>query len=244
MPPNKQSILNYVGIYKDILKEYQIAISEEDSNNIYNLILLIFELDDLYDNRNKSPEKEELERIKQKMLGLMPDNSSIALKTIESFFQSMKDELYLDSSQSLDRYLLVSSRSIGARVITAYLVSKIKIEPSIWFSKVVTEFNNEIDSIIRLANDYLDVRVDEKRISEEVPQIKAMNFFSSKFRFKIEIFCRYIKHKINYYICLLRFKYLKSCPAWQNYLRAIDCSESVIDWAFKTYIIDKNSCQQ
>ncbi|MGK7952041.1 MAG: hypothetical protein AB4368_25470 [Xenococcaceae cyanobacterium] len=35
----------------------------------------------------------------------------------------------------------------------------------------------------------------------------------------------------------------KLASNWENYWQAIASSESVIDWAFKVYVIDRNSCQ-
>ena len=94
--------------------------------------------------------------------------------------------------------------------ISGYLASTISLDLNVWFSDIMVEFNYEINSIVRLANDYLDVTADEKRTLEEIPQIKAINFFTSRSQFKIYLLFRYVIHKIRYYAYLIRFKYLKA----------------------------------
>ena len=164
---------------------------------------------------------------------------------IQLVFQAMEEESLLkaDRSLTLNQYLKIASRSIGAPIIMAYLVSKIQVKPSIWYSDIIVKFNNEINTLIRLANDYLDIDIDLKRSIKETPQIKAIYFFGSKFQFKRYLFCKYIIHKIHYYCCPIGFQYLKLSSKWQDYYMAIACSESALDWAFKVYVMDRNSCQ-
>ncbi len=135
----------------------------------------------------------------------------------------------------------VCDKSIGAQLVTGYLASKNQVELSIWLSQPIVQLNNEIDDIIRLANDYLDITVDVKRTSKEVAQIKAMNFFGSKFKFKIYLYYRYVFHKIRYYVYAIGFKYLNIFSQRQDYLVAIECIESVLDFGVKAYMADKKS---
>jgi hypothetical protein len=81
---------------------------------------------------------------------------------------------------------------------------------NIWLSDLLVQFNDEINDndVMRLANDYLDVTVDVNRMPEEVSQIKAINFFCSKFEFKAYLYIRYIIHKIRYYLYLIGLRYL------------------------------------
>ena len=244
---NKDSILSYVKLYKNILDKHQILLCEQDLSNIYQLILLVFELDDLYDVVGlASATHDRLANIKKAMISLMPNNHPIGLEAMAVVFQAMKDECLLKANQSLNlnQYLEVGSQSIGAPIIMVYLVSKIQLNPSIWYSNIIVRFNSEINILIRLANDYLDTDIDTKRSIKENPQIKATSFFGSKLQFKIHLICRYVFHKVHYYFYLIRFKYLKLSSDWKHYLQAISCSESVLDWAFKVYVIDRNSCQE
>jgi hypothetical protein len=241
---NKDSILGYVKLYKSILDKYQIFLSEKDLENIYQLIVLVFQLDDLYDLVGKSPELRKLATIKAAMISLIPNNNTLGLHGIEVVFQAMKDEYLLDLRESLTKYLQVCSKSIGASIITGYLASKIGLKSSIWFSDILVKFNDEINCLIRLANDYLDLTVDKQRNFEEVPRIKTAHFFANKAQFKRYLIYKYILHKIRYLIYLIRFKYLKLSCYWEDYCQAIFCSESVLDWAFKVYLIDRNSCQE
>lgn len=240
---NKDNVLGYVKLYQHILDKYHLNLAEEDFKNIYRLVELVFELDDLYDIVGKQLNSHELNKIKQEMIDLMPNNHPIGLSAIETIFQSMKDESSLDLSKSLTKYLTITSKSIGAGILTGYLASKFGLEPKIWFSEIIVKFNDEINSIIRLANDYLDLNINQQRSLEEIPQIKALNFFKSKAQFKRYLFSRYAIHKFRYLIYLIRFKYLKLFYYWKDYLQAILCSESILDWAFKVYVIDRNSCQ-
>ena len=111
-------------------------------------------------------------KIKQAMISLMPERHPIALNSIDLVFEAMEEEAHSDLSGSLNRYLSVCGKSIGAQLIAGYLASKNQIKLKIWLSKIIVKFNDDVNDIIRLANDYLDVTVDAKRISEEVSQLK------------------------------------------------------------------------
>ncbi len=251
---DKKGIKKYVSLYRDILSTHQIIVTDRDLDNIYNLILLTFDLDDLYDSilqrsgsantKDRSPDPIELDKIKQKMISLMPDRHQIALNSIELVFAAMEEEAHADLSESLNRYLSVCGKSIGAQLVTSYLASKNQIELAIWLSHPIVQFNDEINALVRLANDYLDITVDANRVSEEVPQIKAVNFFRGKLQFKADLYRRYILHKIRYYLYLVGFKYLRLSSQHQNYLLAIDCIESVLDFAVKAYITDRRSFRE
>lgn len=243
---NQESILSYVKLYQDILNKQQIFLSDRDLDNIYNLILLVFKLDDLYDlPKLYPPSQVELANIKQAMISLMPDRSPIGLRAIASIFQAMQAEslLIANPTFNLNDYLRISSQSIGSQIITAYLASKIKISSDIWYSNILVSLNYEVNILVRLANDFLDENIDRTRSINEVPQTKAIDFFASKSQFKKYFFYKYIVHKLHYYFCLIRFKYLKLSDNNGEYMQAIACSESVLEWAFKVYVIDRNSCQ-
>jgi hypothetical protein len=248
---DREGIEKYVSLYRDILSKHQIIVTDEDLNNIYNLILLTFDLDDLYDSIDRSPDslsavrkQIELDKIKQKMIALMPDCNSIALHSIELVFTAMDREAHNDLSASLNRYLSVCGKSIGAQLVTGYLASKNQIELNIWLSDSLIKFNDEINDIIRLANDYLDVTVDINRIAQEVSQVKAMNFFRNKLEFKTYLSCRYILHKIRYYLYSIWFRCLNTFSQSKDYLVAIECIESVLDFAVKAYMTDKKSFRE
>jgi hypothetical protein len=241
---DKEGIKKYVNLYKNILGEHQIIVTDEDLNNIYNLILLTFDLDDLYDSFDRAPAPIELDKIKQQMILLMPDRHPIALNSIELVFAAMDEEAHADLSTSLERYLSVGGKSIGAQLVTGYLASKSQIAMDIWLSDSIVQFNDEVNNLVRMANDYLDITVDKKRVVEEVPQIKAMNFFRCKLQFKADLYRRYILHRIRYYLYLADFKYLHVSSQDRDYLVAIDCIESVLDFAVKAYITDKRSFRE
>jgi hypothetical protein len=241
---DKKGIEKYVMLYGQILRDYQIVVTEEDLHNIYRLILLTFDLDDLYDSIACSPDLIKIAKIKQAMIFLMPAHHSIALNSIDLVFEAMAEEAHTDLSESLHRYLSVCGKSIGAQLITGYLASKNQIGLNIWLSDVIVKFNDDINELIRLANDYLDITIDANRRSAEVPQLKAMKFFHSKFEFKAYLSVRYISHKIRYYLYSIYFKYLNSSPHQQDYSIAIDCIESVLDFGVKAYIDDKKSFRE
>jgi hypothetical protein len=44
---DKEGIKTYVMLYDHILRDHQLVVTDEDLQNIYQLILLTFELDDL-----------------------------------------------------------------------------------------------------------------------------------------------------------------------------------------------------
>jgi hypothetical protein len=51
-------------------------------------------------------------------------------------------------------------------------------------------------------------------------------------------------YKIRYYLYSIYFKYLNSSPHQQDYSIAINCIESVLDFAVKAYIDDKKSFRE
>jgi hypothetical protein len=65
-----------------------------------------------------------------------------------------------------------------------------------------------------------------------------------KLQFKADLYRRYILHKIRYYLYLVGFKYLQISSPHQYYLLAIDCIESVLDFAVKAYLIDRRSFRE
>jgi hypothetical protein len=241
---DKEGIKKYVSLYRDILHKHQIIVTDRDLDNIYHLILLIADLDDLYDSIDRSPSRIELEKIEHKMIALMPDRQAIALDSIELIFEAIDEEAHADLSESLTRYLSVCGKSTGAQLVAGYLASKNRIELNIWLSDPIVKSNHEINDIIRMANDYLDVTVDTERMSEEASQIKAMNFFRCKFEFKAYLYRRYIFHKIRYYLYSIGLRYLRISSHRKDYLVAIECIESVLDFAVKAYITDKKSFRE
>lgn len=242
---NQEVILSYVKLYKHILKRQQIFLEDRDLDNIYRLILLVFKLDDLYDRINKDPpSKDNLAHIKTAMISLIPDHNPIGLQAIASVFQAMQDEsLFKAKNLTLRQYLKVTSKSIGASIIATYLVSKLQLQQSIWYTNFLVAYNNEINILIRLANDLLDAGIDRRRSKEEISQLKAIDFFSNRSALKRYLFFRYVIHKLRYYFYLTKYKYLKLSANSKDYWQAIACSESVLDWAFLVYVRDRNSCQ-
>lgn len=242
---NREIIFSYVKLYQQILERHQIFLEEKDLDSIYRLILLVFELDDLYDRIEQYPPgKDKLASIKKAMISLMPGRNPIGLQAIALTFQGMQDESLLEKKTlTLKQYLKVASKSIGASVIMAYLVSKLQLQPNIWYSNFIISYNNKINVLIRLANDLLDTDIDRQRSTEETTQIKAVDFFTKRSSLKRYLFYKYLVHKLHYYFYLIKYRYLKLSVHWQDYWLAIACSESVLDWAFQVYVRDRNSCQ-
>jgi hypothetical protein len=60
---NKDNVLGYVKLYQHILDKYHLNLAEEDFKNIYRLVELVFELDDLYDIVGKKLNSHELNKI-------------------------------------------------------------------------------------------------------------------------------------------------------------------------------------
>lgn len=154
---DRERIKNYVRLFRKILSKHQIVVTDEDLNNLYNLIALTFELDDLYDSRNNCPDPIELAKIRKGMISLMPNRHPISLNAVELVFKAMNEEANSDLSNSLNLYLSVCGKSIGAQLVTGYLASKNCIELNIWLSNTIVKFNDEINHLTRLANDYLDI---------------------------------------------------------------------------------------
>ena len=242
---NQEAILNYVKLYQGILERQQIFLGGRDLDNIYRLILLVFDLDDLYDRVEQyPPSKGILAELKTAMISLIPERNPIGLKAITSVFQAMQDESRLRSKNlTLKQYLEVSKDSISASIITAYLVSKLQIKSNIWYSNFLVVYNREINVLIRLANDLLDTDVDRQRGKDEIWQFKAIYFFPNRSALKRYLFFRYVIHKLRYYFYLAKYKYFRLSANSQDYWQAIACSESVLDWAFLVYVRDRNSCQ-
>lgn len=242
---DRKSIYNYVKLYKQILNRHQILLDQRDLTNIYHLTLLVFQLDDLYDCIEQyPPSKKKLADIKTAMIALMPNDNLIGIQAIASVFQGMQDESLLKAKNlTLRQYLKVTSKSIGASIIATYLVSKLQLQQNIWYANFLVTYNREVNILIRLANDLLDEDIDRQRSKEEIWQLKAIYFFPNKSALKRYLFFRYVIHKLRYYFYLAKYKYLRLSANSQDYWQAIACSESVLDWAFRVYVRDRNSCQ-
>ena len=188
-------IHDYIQAYGNTLKELNITVSEQDKNNIYRLIILLGKLDDLYDKKVQSFSNRELQQIRDEMTALIPE-SSLKQKTIDSLFESMVNEANSQKHSSLGQYLENSSITSGVHLIACYLGSIFKISSEIWFSRWVNSFGHEIGSIVRLANDYLDLSTSQNRFLAEASQENPIVFFHNKLTFKFFIAYKYILHKV------------------------------------------------
>lgn len=235
-------IHNYIQAYGKTLKNLNLAISEQEQQNIYLLIILLGELDDLYDNQEREITPLELQKIKQKMLAVIPD-SLLRQKTIDSLFESMLMEAKNQQHSSLAQYLENSSITSGVHLIAGYLASIFHISSQIWYSQWVNSFGYEVASIVRLANDYLDLSTSQYRFSAEAPQENSINFFPNKLTLKLFIAYKYILHKARYYTYILGLKCLTLFCNCTNYLNAFNCYESVLQLGFKVYFVDQQSCR-
>ncbi len=247
MSINKIKIHNYIQGYGNTLKALNITVSEQDQNNIYRLILLLGELDDLYDQKyhqkvHNFGRARELQKIRDEMTALIPE-SSLKQKTLDSLFESMVNEANNQQHSSLGQYLENSSITSGIPLIACYLGSIFQLSPEIWFSRLVNSFGYEIGSIVRLANDYLDLSTSQNRFLAEASQENPIVFFHNKLTFKFFIAYKYILHKVRYYAYIIGLKYLKSVCNWEDYLIAINCYESVLELGFKAYFVDREACR-
>ncbi len=242
MSINKCKIHNYVQAYGNTLKALNIPVSEQDQYNIYRLIILLGELDDLYDQKVHNFWRErELQKLRAEMSVLIPE-TSLKQKTIDSLFESMRNEANNQKHSSLGQYLENSSITSGIHLIACYLASIFQLSPEIWFSRQVNTFGSEIGSIVRLANDYLDLSTSQNRLLAEASQENPLPFFPNKFCLKFFIAYKYILHKLRYYIYLMKLKYLPLAQR-QDYLKAINCYESVLELGFKAYFVDREACR-
>ena len=242
MSINQIKIHNYVQAYGNTLKAFNLAVSEQDQNKIYRLIILLGKLDDLYDQKvQKFFRERELQKIRAEMTILIP-GTSLKQKTLDSLFKSMRDEANNQQHSSLEQYLENSSITIGIPLIACYLASIFQLSPEIWFSRLVNSFDYEIGSIVRLANDYLDLSTSRNRSLAEVSQENPLLFFPNKLSFKFFIAYKYILHKLRYYIHIIKLKYLPIAQR-QDYLKAINCYESVLALGFKVYFLEREACR-
>lgn len=241
MSIDKNKIQTYIQAYGDTLRELNIPVSEQDKTNICRLIVLLGEFDDLYDKQTGFSDQD-LHKIKNEMIALIPE-SPLKQKTIDSLFEAMASEANSRNYISLEQYLEISSITSGVQLVACYLGSLLKVSPEIWFSKWVSTFGHEIGSIVRLANDYLDLGTSQQRYSTETSQENSILFFKNKFTLKLFIAYKYLLHKVRYHACTMKLKYLKSIRDWQHYLQAINCYESVLELGFKAYFIDQDACR-
>ena len=206
------------------------------------MITLIFEVDSLYDAKGVSFSQSKVKSLHEKMSCLLSESSPMTQPAIERFFQAMKEESIGSTPNCLKDYLQVSRYSIGAEILSNYIAYFLQIPSEIWFSKKISQFNEEIYTLIRLANDYLDVKSDQSRIEQEKVQIKAPQFFSNLLCFKLYFYWLYVYHKLHYYYKHLNYKLCRiNQPEKEHYLKAILVSESLLIWAYKVYVIDQNS---
>ncbi len=242
MSINQIKIHNYIQAYGNTLKALNLKISAQDQHNIYRLILLLGELDDLYDHKvHHCLRTRNVQKIREEMTALIPE-SSLKHKTLDSLFESMVKEANNQQHSSLRQYLENSSITVGIPLIACYLGSIFQLPPEIWFSRLVNSFAYEIGSIVRLANDYLDVSTSRNRLLAEVSQSNPFLFFQNKLSFQLFIVYKYILHKLRYHFYTVRLKYLP-IERRQDYLKAIKCYESVLELGFKAYFVEREACR-
>lgn len=239
---DKHKIHTYIQAYGDTLKDLNIPVSEQDKTNICQLIVLLGEFDDLYDKPTQSFSDRDLQQIKDEMIALIPE-SPLKQRTLDALFEAMANEASSQHHGSLEQYLETSSITSGVQLVACYLGSLLKLSPEIWFSRRVHAFGHEIGSIVRLANDYLDLDTSQHRSLAEASQENSILFFDHKFALKLFIAYKYILHKLHYYAYIVKLKYLKSIQDWQHHLQAINCYESVLELGFKAYFVDQEACR-
>ena len=240
---DEKRIHEYIQLYGHILKGLNLSVSETDKSNLYTLIVLLAKLDDVYDTNLQTSRQQTLQEVKGKMLGLIPKNT-LKEKVVDSLFAAMADEASGQHHDSLQDYLEASNVTTGVHLIACYLGSVFKISPDIWFSRIVNSFGREVGTIIRLANDYLDINTSQNRHLAEAPQENAILFFQNKATLKCFIAYKYGLHKLRYHAYETVLRWLKFLYNYPSYLKAITCYESVLELGFKAYFVDKNDCRQ
>nr|ADN17814.1 hypothetical protein Cyan7822_5965 [Gloeothece verrucosa PCC 7822] len=242
--PNQLQISHYINYYQKILEQLKLSVSSRELKVLLPLVNLIFEVDSLYDIKEKTFARSEVEDLREKMSILLSESSSLTQPAIEHFFKAIEEESDEAPLLSLKEYLQISRYSIGAELLSNYIAYILNISPAIWFSKKITSFREEIYTLIRLANDYLDVKGEQPRKEKEKEQVKAIQFFSNPLLFQGYFLVRYIFHKLNYYFFQVQ-SFLNLIFKKENEeLKAIICAESILIWAYKVYVIDQNSVHQ
>lgn len=242
--PNQVQISHYINYYQQILEQLKLSVSLKQLKVLLPLVNLIFEVDSLYDVKEKAFSRSKIEALREKMSILLSESSPLTQPAIEHFFQAMEEESHEAQLLSLTEYLQISRYSIGAELLSNYIAYILNISPSIWFSKKITSFREEIYTLIRLANDYLDVKGEQIRKKKEKEQVKATQFFSNLLFFRGYFLARYIFHKLDYYFCRIRSKLSSNFQKENWELKAIICAESILILAYKVYVIDQNSVHE
>lgn len=242
--PNQRQILHYISFYQNVLEKSGLVVSWEDLQRLIPVVNLIFEVDSLYDLEDSSLSSQKVEELQARMSQLMGDTSPLTQPAIKRFFHAMEQELTEDLGDALTDYLHISRYSIGAELLSSYIAYLLKVPPEIWFSATINRFNQDIYTLIRLANDYLDVSIEQKRLKGERMQVQATDFFSNLWLFKGYFLVRFLFHKFRYYCYLIFSKYFYFSFTKQMYLTAIICAESILTWAYKVYVTDQNSVHE
>ncbi|ACK73663.1 hypothetical protein PCC7424_5315 [Gloeothece citriformis PCC 7424] len=240
----KLQVAHYINDYQQLLKQFNFSVSSKQLKVLFPLVTLIFEVDDLYDLKEASFSRSKVEDLREKMSLLLSESSLFTQPAIERFFEAMEAESHKNNRISLTEYLQISRYSIGAELLSNYMAYLLKISPEVWFSKEITHFREEIYTLIRLANDYLDDKGDQLRRENETEQIKARQFFSNLLFFKVYFYWHYALHKCHYYYYIIRTNLNRICHKENLYSRAIISAESILIWAYKVYVIDQNSIHE
>jgi hypothetical protein len=238
--PNHLKIIKYIDLYRSILARHGFSIDPIDASRLHELITLIFEIDTRYERAVLYPDRVEIANLKEITRSLFPEYPEIVEPAIDRFFTAMERENDPPSGNSLNQYLEISSDSIGSHLLASQIACFLGIPAAVWLSPPIAALNREINELIRLANDYLDITVDRFGDERELPQIKAGRFLPNPFLYKLYFFSRFILHRFRYRLTALRFRFRRD---GREYLRALHCSRSILEWAYRVYVIDKNSCR-
>lgn len=211
------------------MNKIKINLNDEDKKLLTFLITQAYLLDDIYDLDLFDSKR--VEAIYKNMISRINFQYKITRKEIKNLFLSHKKEKdNIKKVKNLKEYLKISSKNIGAQLLSGYIADKSKIKSSNWFSFKINKFNEEINQVLRLANDYLDLSQDKNRILLERSQLKSQHFLKYNFLIKFRIYLYLLKHKVKYTIVLI-------FPSRKTYIIA----ESVLNLGLYVYINQHDS---
>jgi hypothetical protein len=232
---NPFSRFTNLDIYRSILDRHGLVLDTNDYRRLQELIALIFEIDIRYQRAECFPDRVAIANLKETMRSLFPHCPAIYQPAIERFFAAKERETNPSIGTSVERYLHISSDSVGSHLLTSQIACFLQITPEIWLSPTLTMLNGEINRLIRLANDYPDVTIDRSPL-----RIKASQFFADSLTYKRYFLARYYQHQFRYWCTRLYWQYRRD---GNDYTRAIHCAESLLQWADPLSVINRASGQ-
>jgi hypothetical protein len=178
-------------------RKNNLAISDEASTFLDEIVSFCYWLDDLIDTRGKA--NSDIINEIHANVPLLFTNTSKLRDISNSLSEYIALQLFTSTDKfnpkNLFQYLDCSSRTLGTVLIYDYVTRELVDDREVVHGKLARKLQTLVDSFLRLANDYIDISTEVNRITNEKSQIKSYTFIKSKHLYEVILLLYYMAIK-------------------------------------------------